>query len=249
MLIFHTCYMMHHVLSSCYSVRSFFNSVMLSAQSLYCLPLCGFFSSRYCEQDTCLIWLLHCTRETSLIARFFLVIWVDLCNFASLGYCTFDELYCTIWSNIFCQTLVLKQQPSQNRGQTQATDRLPVGVSRIQRRYKNHWRQETPMKCQWWKGRTKHNGCAESIQSSLIRINLRKQCHVFSIYIDDFSTIILKRQDGEISWRHCREGCRSMMSHQAVVGQGLPMAECARRGGWFFRGRGDLPTKKVQVGN
>jgi len=53
------------------------------------------------------------------------------------------------------QTLQKCVGGSQSRGQTRATDRQPVGVSRIQKRYdKKHWIQEGPMISLWRNNQT-----------------------------------------------------------------------------------------------
>jgi hypothetical protein len=110
---------------------------------------------------------------------------------------------------------------TQNKGQTRATDRWPVRVSMIQRRYKNHWKQGGPMIYQW--GRmTRHVDCGESL---LFIFDLRIQWHIFSVYINVFSTLNKKGR----TEKHRRVGCLSTMSQHAAAGQGSPVT---RLRGW-----------------
>jgi hypothetical protein len=73
------------------------------------------------------------------------------------------------------------------------------------------------------KERTKHARCAKNIQSSLFRLNLRIQCHVFSIYIDGFSTLILKSQDRKTLLER-------LSKHNELTGSGRTRIPCGRTG-------------------
>ena len=62
-------------------------------------------------------------------------------------------------------------------------------------------------------------------ESSLFIFDLRIQWHIFSVYINVFSTLNKKGR----TEKHRRVGCLSTMSQQAAAGQGSPVT---RLRGW-----------------